>query len=47
MCVGIKNNNNWTYDLNDHLMVDLNHVIVLASMFYYIESKIYKCFLVI
>ena len=39
--VGIKKGTNkWIYDLTDHLMVDLETTIALASMTYIIDSDV-------
>ena len=35
-------NNEWTYDLTDHLMLDLETIIVLATMKYIGESNVYE-----
>lgn len=35
-------NNKWTYDLTDHLMVDLETIIALATMTYIGESNVYE-----
>ena len=35
-------NNKWTYDLIDHLMVDLETIIALATMTYIGESNVYE-----
>ena len=32
----------WTFDLNDHLMVDLETIIALATMTYIGESNVYE-----
>ena len=37
-----ETNNEWTYDLTDHLMVDLEIIIALASMTYIIDLDAYK-----
>ena len=35
-------NNVWTYDLIDHLMIDLETIIALASMTYVVGLDVYK-----
>ena len=35
-------NNVWTYDLIDHLMIDLETTIALASMTYVVDLDVYK-----
>ena len=37
-----KADNNWKYDLTDHLMVDLETIIALATMTYIGESNVYE-----
>ena len=35
-------NNKWSYDLTDHLMVDLETIIALASMTYVVDLDAYE-----
>ena len=35
-------NSKWTYDLTDHLMADLEIIIVLATMAYIAELDVYE-----
>ena len=35
-------NNKWTYDLTNHLMVDLETIIALASMTYIVDLDAYE-----
>ena len=42
MLVSKKNNNNWTYDLTDHFMVDLETIIALASMTFIVDLGDYE-----
>ena len=37
-----KNGSMWTYDLTDHLMVELETIIALATMTYIVETNLYE-----
>ena len=37
-----KTNNKWTYDLMDHLMLDLETIIALVSITYIIDLDVYE-----
>ena len=38
----IGTNNEWTHDLTDHLMVDLETIIKYASMTYFVDIDVYE-----
>ena len=42
MLVSKGTNNKWTYNLTDHLMVDLETMIVLASLIYIANLDAYE-----
>ena len=37
-----KNESMWTYDLKDHLMVELQTIIALNKMTYIVETSLYE-----
>ena len=37
-----KNGSMWTYDLTNHLMVELETIIALATMTYIVETNLYE-----
>ena len=41
-CCQKGTNNKRTYDLTDHLMVDLEIIIALASMTYFVDLDVYE-----